>query len=47
MARRVATEPKIGFTGLVLAAALAMFRSSMATFKVEIISSRPIGSRYV
>ena len=33
MVRSVATEPKMGFTGVVLVASLARFRTSMAVFK--------------
>ena len=43
MARRAATEPKIGFNSVVLAASLAMFRPSMAVFNKERAPSRPIG----
>ena len=33
MVRSVATEPKTGFTGVVLVASFAKFRTSMAVFK--------------
>ena len=41
MMRRVATEPKTGFTGVVLVASLARFRASMAVFKAGITLPRP------
>ena len=41
--RRVVTEPKIGFSGVMLAVSLAMFRPLMATFNAERISSCPFG----
>ena len=36
MVRRTATEPKTGFTGVVLVAALAMFRPLIAMFNARI-----------
>ena len=41
MVRRVATEPKTGFTGVVLVASFARFRASMAIFKAGITLPRP------
>ena len=41
MVRSVATEPKTGFTGVVLVASLARFRKSMAVFKAGITLPLP------
>ena len=41
MVSRVTTEPKTGFTGVVLVASLARFRTSMAVFKAGITFPRP------
>ena len=41
MVRRMATEPKTGFTGVVLVASFAMFRPSMAIFNAGITLPRP------
>ena len=35
MVSRIATDPKIGFTGVVLVASFAMLRTPMAMFNVE------------
>ena len=41
MVRRTATEPKTGFTGVVLVASLAMIRPSMAMFNAGITLPPP------
>lgn len=42
MVRRAATEPNTGFTGVVLVASLAMFRTSMAIFNAGISLPPPL-----
>ena len=41
MVRRMATEPKTEFTGVVLVASFAMFRPSMAIFNAGMTLPRP------
>ena len=43
MVRRMATEPKTGFTGVVLVASFAMFKPSIAKFNVGITLLRAFG----
>ena len=43
MARRMATDPKTGFAGVVLVASFAILRPSMATFSAARTLPRPFG----
>ena len=43
MVRRTATDPKTGFTGVVLVASFAILRPSMATFSADITLLLPFG----
>ena len=43
MVRRVVTDPKIGFTGVVLVASFAVLRTPMAVSSVETALPQPSG----
>ena len=43
MVRRVTTDPKTGFTGVVLVASFAILRPSIAIFSAERTRLRPFG----
>ena len=43
MVRRIATDPKTGFTGVVLVASFAILRTPVAVFSAETALPRPSG----